>query len=46
MKSKYLFVIRLEPVKTLLNDVITIEILGEQDDIGFQCFLDKLNLQC
>ena len=40
-----MFVIGFKPVKTLLNDMITIEILGEQNNIGFQCFLDKFDLQ-
>jgi len=40
----YLLVIRIKPVKTFLNDMIAIEILGKLNNFRFQRLLDKLNL--
>lgn len=44
-KATYLFVTRLKLVKTFLDDMITIEILRELDDVRSQCIFNKFNLQ-
>jgi hypothetical protein len=45
IKEIYLSVIRVELVKTFLDDVIAVEILGKENNIGFQRLPDKFNLQ-
>jgi hypothetical protein len=44
-KATYLFVTRLKLVKTFLDDMITIEIFRELDNIRSQCIFNKFNLQ-